>query len=625
MSSITGILLRNERKVDHELIKNMNDSLAYRGPDGSHVWSEGSVALGHQMLHTTLESVHEELPFINKDKKLAITADARIDNRQELLETFNLDESLKISDSYLILLAYNKWGERCPEKLLGDFTFAIWDGIQEKLFCARDHIGVKPFYYYLADDIFIFATEMKAIFSIPNIKKQINEEQIANFLASLYADQEITFYKNIFRLPPANSITILKDEIFIENYWSLNPDYELDLDSDIEYSDKFLEIFKEAVKCRLRAILPIGYTLSGGMDSSSVVCMASHILKNKTSESLKTFSNIFDGIPQADERYYINSIISERNIDPYFINAEQISPLDDIETMVWHIEEPFLAPNMFLLWSPYSEGKRKNIRIMLSGFDGDTVLHRNILSILTEDLYKWRWKKLLKEIDGVSDHLNIKRTTLIRRLFLEILMHEDSKRSNILSRFRKKNFSRTGVMNKKFLSQNNIEHAIEFFDEHYHHDLFNSRILHFRSLNSPLLQSSLEILDKSSAAFAIESRYPFFDKRLVEFCLALPSDQKMYAGWDRIVLRRAMENILPKEIQWRPKKSSMAPVFTRNLRLLEKEHLKEILFDNSSVIEKYVNLEKIQIKYYQFMDKEPINVTNLWKVVNLWYFLNSIK
>jgi len=147
MSAISGIFYRNERSVDPKLIKLMNDKLYHRGPDGSKIWCEGSVALGHQMLHTTPESLHETLPF-EKDG-IIITADARIDNRKELSEKLNIEDEESVPDSYFILIAYRKWGEKCPEKLLGDFAFAIWDKDNEKLFCARDHMGIKPFYYYM--------------------------------------------------------------------------------------------------------------------------------------------------------------------------------------------------------------------------------------------------------------------------------------------------------------------------------------------------------------------------------------------------------------------------------------------------------------------------------------------
>ena len=153
MSAITGIFRRDGKPVNPETNQKMNDTLAHRGPDGSRVRCKGSVAFGHQMLHTTPESVQEVLPFENKNSGLVITADARIDNRKELSEELGLENNIEVSDSQFILKAYEKWGEKCPENLLGDFAFAIWDKNREILFCARDHMGVRPLYYYLSDGV----------------------------------------------------------------------------------------------------------------------------------------------------------------------------------------------------------------------------------------------------------------------------------------------------------------------------------------------------------------------------------------------------------------------------------------------------------------------------------------
>ena len=166
MSAITGIFYRNGRNVNYDQIKKMNDSISHRGKDGSGVWIEGSVALGHQMLHTTQESLLEKLPFKDETSGMVITADARIDNRTELALVLKLENNEKVPDSTFILKAYQKWGEMCPDKLLGDFAFAIWDPYKKQLFCARDHMGVKPFYYYLSDDALFFATEIKAFFTM---------------------------------------------------------------------------------------------------------------------------------------------------------------------------------------------------------------------------------------------------------------------------------------------------------------------------------------------------------------------------------------------------------------------------------------------------------------------------
>ena len=274
------------------------------------------------MLYTTPESLHETLPF--EEENLIITADARIDNRKELLEKLDIENKEKISDSYFILKAYQKWDEKCPEKLLGDFVFVIWDKNNKKLFCARDHMGVKPFSYYLSDDLFLFASEIKALFAITNLPLKLNETYLSNYLTLINTDRSSTFYENISRLPASTSLTITSDSNNLNKYWKLNRNHKVRLNSDEEYVERFRDIFTEAVNCRLRSAFPVGSMLSGGLDSSFITCIAQNILKNENKMRLKTFSAIFDTVPKSNERYYIEKVLLSDEFDSYFINADTI-------------------------------------------------------------------------------------------------------------------------------------------------------------------------------------------------------------------------------------------------------------------------------------------------------------
>jgi asparagine synthase (glutamine-hydrolysing) len=221
MSGIVGLWRLDGQPVARAELMRMAESLAHRGPDGGGVWNDGAVGLAHRMLRTTPESFREWLPLANATGDLILTADARIDNREELIAELGLaDRPLdEISDSRLILGAYEKWGEGCPEKLLGDFAFAIWDGRCRRLFCARDHVGVKPFYYYRSARVFAFASEIKALLSLGAVPRQLNEVRVADHLVGNFADRTITFYRDIFRLPAAHSMTVTAEDP-CPPYWS---------------------------------------------------------------------------------------------------------------------------------------------------------------------------------------------------------------------------------------------------------------------------------------------------------------------------------------------------------------------------------------------------------------------
>ncbi|MEP7356295.1 MAG: asparagine synthase-related protein, partial [Anaerolineales bacterium] len=282
MSGLCALLNFDGRPVDRAELEKMTARLAHRGPDAGGIWppsgggpaDPGSpVGLGQRLLWTTPESLHERLPLASADGQLAITADARIDNRDELFGLLGLaDHSL--ADSALILAAYAKWGERCPEHLLGDFAFAIWDAGKQALFCARDHLGNRPLFYHQAPGFAAIASEIKALLVLPQVPRRLNERRIAEYLATLHDDTAITFYQDIHRLPPAHSLTLSRAGAKLERYWALDPARALPPASDEAYADGFRELFTEAVRCRLRSAYPVGAMLSGGLDSSSIVCVA---------------------------------------------------------------------------------------------------------------------------------------------------------------------------------------------------------------------------------------------------------------------------------------------------------------------------------------------------------------
>src|ERR1051325_5986527 len=177
MSASAGIYCRDNRPVDRASLERMLRLLAHRGVDGAGLWTSEHIGIGHRLLQTTPEARNEKLPFITSDRSLAITVDARIDNRDELLKALHIDDRppVEIGDGEIILRAYKKWGEGTPQKLLGDFAFAIWDKHEQKLFCARDHFGVKQLYYYASDRSFAFATEIKALLCLPFVPTLLNE------------------------------------------------------------------------------------------------------------------------------------------------------------------------------------------------------------------------------------------------------------------------------------------------------------------------------------------------------------------------------------------------------------------------------------------------------------------
>lgn len=263
MSGIAGIYYLDGRPVEQVDLHRMLDSMAHRGPDGSGIWTDGPVGLGHRMLWTTPESLHEKLPLKNNTGDLTITADARIDNRDELIPTLNLNGRPRetIPDSEIILAAYEKWGESCPERLLGDFAFAIWEGRKKKLFCARDPVGIKPFFYYFDGKAFYWSSEPRAICEDSKVPKKPNLTLISLYLLNRFDEREETLYQNIYRLPSSHFMVLENGRLRKGQYWDIDPNHAIRYKTDQEYAEHFLSLFKEAIRARLRSHGPVGALL----------------------------------------------------------------------------------------------------------------------------------------------------------------------------------------------------------------------------------------------------------------------------------------------------------------------------------------------------------------------------
>jgi len=625
MSAITGIFYRDGSPVSVDQIKKMNECISHRGPDGQRFWVEGPVALGHQMLYTTPESLQEKLPFHDKSLNMVITADARIDNRDELSLPLNLQNKTNIPDSYFILKAYQKWGDNCLDKLLGDFSFAIWDVNNKKLFCARDHMGVKPFYYYLSDDVFVFSTEIKALFSSSVFNKKINELMVAYHLQPFYDDKEITYYEDVYRLPDANFITVENKKTHIKRYWKLDPNKETKFKSDEDYVTEFRRIFFEAVNCRMRSVQNVGSFMSGGLDSSSITCVAKNILKNRKKD-LNTFSAIFPDIKKSDESTYIKSVL-EDGIEPHFVIADKISPLKDAQRILWHGDMPYYGPNRFIHYSIYDKAQKSQVRVILDGIDGDTVISYGY-RMLTDLAKSMHWFELLQEINALSKRTGKKRRQIFwGHVFIPVLPEILKKifLRDIWNYYKGTNHkSNHDVINPNFYKHLDLSKMVK------HQEIstqnLNERELHYLSLQKGIHQVVFEGLDHSAASFQIEPRYPFFDKRMVEFCLSLPSRQKFNKGWDRIILRRAMDNILPKKIQWRKQKSKLGYNFDYNFLNFEKNTIEEMITDKYNILREFVDLQELKKCYERYKSDltENSDIMMLWNSVTLYLWLKQI-
>lgn len=646
MSGIVGIHNLDATPVSRKDLEEMVNILAHRGPDGVDTWVESSVGFGHRMLWTTPESLLEKLPFTDSTGELVITSDARIDNREELINIlqFNNCPSEKITDSQLILAAYKKWGNSCPEHLLGDFAFVIWDQRNQSLFCARDHFGIKPFYYYYKEGkTFVFGSEIKALFSFNQIPRRLNEVRIGDFLALMMEDRTITSYQDVLRLPPAHTMVINQSGVQLRCYWSLDPDREIKLPSDKAYAEEFRKIFTEAVRCRLRSAFPVISHLSGGLDSSSVTCVARDILSQEKNTILHTISTIYDKIVECDERPYINAVLEQGGLNPHYVYGDEFGPLSNLETIFQYQDEAFLGPSHFYPWLVNRASKELGMRVALDGFDGDTTVSHGI-NRLREIAQQGEWKTFFHEVQSISSNINVSPSVLLRGYGLRYLIEQATQgrwlkfyqavqlihqnlgisRKQLVINYgfkpvwqqirqyfpkRKRSdsalntVSNKPLLNSNFVEQIGLNERIQIMEEPSKPPR-NLREEHWHNLTQGAISYTLELVDQYAAMFSIETRHPFMDKRLIEFCLALPAEQKLFNGFGRVVMRRALEGILPEKVQWRGGKADLSTNFDDGFLKRNREILDDVMSHKIQHLEKYINLDFVQATFQRLISLE---------------------
>lgn len=632
MSGICGLFLRDGQPVIEKRLHSMLETIRHRGPDHSGMWLDASIGFGHCMLYTTPESLHEQLPAVTADSELAITADARIDNRQELYTALEIGPHRdSLTDSDLILAAYRKWGSECPTRLIGDFAFAIWDRRRQELFCASDPFGVKSIFYYESSRVFAFASEIKALLALPDVPCRLNELRVAEYLVTLFEDRSGTFYQGIRRLPGASTLTVGRERMNLRQYWSLDPKRELRLASDQEYVEGFRDVFTEAVRCRTRSAFPVGAALSGGLDSSSIACLA----RDASAAPVHTFSLIFPDLPAEDrrvidERAPIQAVLDTGGFVPHHIHADRLSPMGHIDRIHFHLDHANFAPNLYLHWAMYDTARAAGVRVFLDGFDGDSTVSHGF-ERLTEMAQTLRWRALWREANllsqnqlaGIAPRRIVKeygvkpltpRWAFLAWHFLRGRRREAAGKNILISTPLK---HRTGVERRaRALLRSQTRWSLTR----------SAREFHWQTINQALYAYSLDIADKASAAFSLEARYPFFDRRVVEFCLAIPADQKLAHGWNRWILRRAMAGTLPAEIQWRRNKGNLSPNFHRRLLDFERDNLERIILGDPGPLQPFVDCDAMRSAYREY-SKNHVRTQGesiqLFAAVNLALWLRS--
>jgi asparagine synthase (glutamine-hydrolysing) len=528
MSGIAGIVHFDGRPAGRALIESMTDSLAFRGPDGRHVWTGASVALGHTLLKTTFEAEAECQPA-SIDGQVWITADARIDDRENLARELGLPQSaLARPDCELILHAYARWGQDCIDHLLGDFAFAIWDARSRKLFCARDHFGVKPFYYAHIGGTLVFSNTLNCIRLYPAVSDRLNELAIADFLVfEGNQDSATTTFADICRLPPAHVLVATTDEVSVRRYWLLPEGERIRYRRTRDYVEQFRCLLETATVDRLRTSR-VGIMMSGGLDSPAVAAFAR---KASPGTELQANTFVYDWLIPDDERHFAGLVAESLGI-PIVVTATDGQRLyDRVED--FGTPEPLHSP----LGRPnYYKRFAAETPVILTGCGADPLLS-------VSPLMSWA---AVRAIPPVHTVLNFARYMWDRKAVPRFALR--STLLHVLGRQSEPQMGLPGWLNADFVRRCRLdERAAAFLLT----DITNQlRPVARRSLCSGFWPAVFLGDDAATVDAAVEYRHPFFDLRLVRYLMAIP---ELPYSVDKYLLRLALRGMLPEQVRTRPK------------------------------------------------------------------------
>ena len=564
MCGIAGILLKYPNPAASVHLKKMTTILAHRGPDGEETWSslDNTVHLGHRRLSILDLSERGSQPMAYAGR-YQIVHNGEVYNYSEIRDFLQAKgyQFSSRTDTEVIVAAYDFWKERCLQQFEGMFAFAIWDEKEKQLFAARDRFGEKPFYYYEDEENFVFASEMKALWKI-GIDKTIDRKMLLNYLSMGHVqnciDKEQTFYESIYSLPPAHYLTMNTVGVpsRIKRYWNINRENKIDI-SLPDASERFLFLLNNSVKYRLRSDVPLGTSLSGGIDSSAIAYTVKQFQQTSQDngysssfrgEPLKTFSATFPGF-ERNEADYISQLSGELGITNYSTQPSMEELIRDFEKVCYHQEEPFQSSGIYAQFRVYALAREHNIKVLLDGQGADEILAgypKYIHWYLQEVLSRHR-------IGSASDERKafvrngIPFLWDIKNIFAAFLP------SHAAIQLEKKEYLRT--IRQPDIDPDFIRSLRGREWEGIHKPIVTklNDILYFNTMEMGL-EELLRFADRNSMAHGREVRLPFLNHQLVEFIFSLPAQLKMHQGWTKFLLRHSMNHKLPDAITWRKEK-----------------------------------------------------------------------
>jgi asparagine synthase (glutamine-hydrolysing) len=560
MCGICGIYhLDQARQVNEKKLQIMARTLRHRGPDDEGFYLAGNLGLGHQRLSIIDISPLGHQPMANEDGQLWIVYNGEIYNYLELRQQL-IGKGHKFrshSDTEVILHLYEEEGPACVHRLNGMFAFVIWDQRERTLFAARDRFGIKPFYYFFQENTFAFASEIKALFKIDILRPELNPDGLMDYLTFQFCLADKTLFQNIYKLLPGHTLLLKPDGILnIQQYWDL--DFTIDVDHTEEYfQHRLLRLLEDSVRIQLRADVPVGAHLSGGLDSSTVTCLAASLLESP----LHNFSGGFSDGKQYDETHYARLVAQQVGT----IHHEVFLTVDDfievIPRLIYFMDEPAAGPGLFPQFF-VSELASRHVKVVLGGQGGDEIFGgytRYLIAYLEECIrggiegtqqdqkYVVTFESILPNLRQLQGY-----QSLLRYFWQDGLFDPpDLRYFRLIDR---SNDLRDLISPDLFVHRNGYN-SFETYKQLFNEGEIGSYINRMTRFDlKTLLPALLHVEDRTSMAVSLESRVPLLDHRIVELVASMPPMVKYRGGRSKHIFRQVVQHIVPPEVYQRQDK-----------------------------------------------------------------------
>jgi asparagine synthase (glutamine-hydrolysing) len=626
MCGISGIVNRNNSQVTPEIIKAFNNIIAHRGPDADGFYFGSNFAFGHRRLSILDLSAEGNQPM-HYLERYTITYNGEVYNYIEIKEELiKLGYNFKSkTDTEVILAAYAQWGEACVDRFNGMWAFAIYDRLKNIIFCSRDRFGVKPFYYAIIGSYFAFGSEIKQFTVLPQWSAKANIPRVLDFLMyGVFDHSEETLFDEVLQLRGGHNLTYnLHSHQYIIKEWYNLSNKVSDLKDNFDAAkSKFLNLFQDAVKLRLRSDVKVGSCLSGGLDSSAIVSIVNKVLRETNQQEIQeTVSSCFE-IKKYDEQEYIDAVVDQTQVKAHKVFPKYENLMDTLEKIVWFQDNPIGSSSIYAQYNVFETTAKHNIKVMLDGQGADESLAGYdgfYYSYYYSLLHKLKITTLLNEVSSVRRYNRFSIPTFVYKSFTSFLPYSVHK----LLKKKLNSFDEMGIKYKEYKSLGEEE------------DILINKVLDFSSLRklsyNQIYEHSLPMLlhyaDRMSMAHSIESRLPFLDYRLVEYIFSLQDSFKINQGKTKYILREALTGILPDKIINRYDKMG----FVTPEAYWMKNHNQEFynrLEEATTVLADIIDKDTVLYNFRKDTEKDSVSMGSFyWRVLSVasWFKVFNIK